>query len=164
MAIKVCKDCGAEISTGAKACPKCGKDQRNFLVKHKIITFAIIIVLLGIIVAIADPNPTNTTTNGNVTGTTQTQQQEKFTLLDGHTGRSDSFSYYIEGSVKNNTDKAYSYVSITFNVYDADGAQLGTAYDNINNLEANGTWKFKAVKLSDADKVASYKLVEIKGY
>ena len=24
MAMKLCKDCGTEISTGAKTCPKCG--------------------------------------------------------------------------------------------------------------------------------------------
>lgn len=162
MAIKVCKDCGTEISTGAKVCPKCGKDQRNFFGKHKLITFILVCGIIGAIMAGANPNATNTTSNGNLTGTTQ--QQEKFTLLDGHSGNRDSFSYNIEGSVKNNTDKNYTYVSITFNLYDADGAQIGTAFDSINNLEANGTWKFKATRVSDADKVASYKLVEIKGY
>ncbi len=29
MAIKTCKECGKEISSSAKKCPNCGKDQRN---------------------------------------------------------------------------------------------------------------------------------------
>lgn len=38
MAMKTCKECGKEISSGAKKCPSCGKDQRNWFTQHKIIT------------------------------------------------------------------------------------------------------------------------------
>ena len=63
-------------------------------------------------------------------------------------------SYYIEGSVKNNKDKDYSYVQIEFVCYDADGNNLGTAIDNTNNLLGNQTWKFKAMAMfSDAENV-----------
>jgi hypothetical protein len=44
-----CKACGKEIAKGAKICPHCGKDQRNFFMKHKIISAIGIIVILGII-------------------------------------------------------------------------------------------------------------------
>ena len=101
------------------------------------------------------------------TGTTITNKQEKFTLQDGHTGSTDEYgmSYTIEGTIKNNTNKQYSYVQVTFNLYDADGAQIGTAFTNINNLEANGLWKFKALgALGDGKTVASYKLMEITGW
>lgn len=48
---------------------------------------------------------------------------------------------------------------------DVDGAQIGTALANINNLEANGLWKFKAIgSLGDGKSVASYKLMEITGF
>ncbi|AXV63765.1 DUF4352 domain-containing protein, partial [Bacillus subtilis] len=33
-----CKACGQEIAKGVKKCPNCGKDQRNFFMRHKIIT------------------------------------------------------------------------------------------------------------------------------
>lgn len=63
-------------------------------------------------------------------------------------------SYYIEGSVKNNKDKDYSYVQIEFVCYDADGINLGTAIDNTNNLLGNQTWEFKAMAMfSDAETV-----------
>jgi hypothetical protein len=54
-------------------------------------------------------------------------------------------------------------VQVTFNLYDKSGAQLGTAVDNINNLEPNGTWKYKALGLT-TEKVDSYKFVEISGW
>lgn len=44
--IKVCGACGKEIDKGTKICPHCGKDQRKFFVKHKIIlTIGIIVIL-----------------------------------------------------------------------------------------------------------------------
>jgi len=46
MALKKCKECGEEVSSGAKVCPKCGKDQRNFFMKHKFITFILVVVVI----------------------------------------------------------------------------------------------------------------------
>lgn len=34
--ITKCKTCGNDVAKGAKSCPNCGKDQRNFFMKHKI--------------------------------------------------------------------------------------------------------------------------------
>lgn len=42
-----CKACGKEIAKGVKKCPHCGKDQRNFFMKHKIITGILILAILG---------------------------------------------------------------------------------------------------------------------
>ncbi len=42
-----CKACGKEIAKGVKKCPNCGKDQRNFFMRHKIITGILVIVLLA---------------------------------------------------------------------------------------------------------------------
>ena len=64
----------------------------------------------------------------------------------------DGWAYYIEGTVKNESDKDYSYVQIDFICYDADGNNVGSALDNSNNLLAGQTWKFKAMSLdSDID-------------
>ena len=165
MALKNCKECGAEVSSKG-VCPKCGKDQRNFWVKHKVITLILIVIALGVIVAMGGSTNNNTVQTGT-TGQQTQEKKEKFTLQDGDTGTSDQYgmSYTIEGTIKNNTDKQYSYVQVTFNLYDSDGAQIGTALANINNLEANGIWKFKAIgSLGNGKSVASYKLMEIKGW
>lgn len=159
MAMKICKECGTEVSSGAKMCPKCGKDQRNFLIKHKVLSFILVLFVIGIVASV--------TGGGNNSTPVSSVQQEKFTLQEGHKGSSDKYgmSYTIEGTIKNNMDKQYSYVQVTFNLYDADGAQIGSAIDNINNLEANGLWKFKAIgSLGDGKAIASYKLVEITGW
>lgn len=42
-----CKACGKEIARGVNKCPNCGKDQRNFLMKHKIITGIVALIILG---------------------------------------------------------------------------------------------------------------------
>ena len=44
-----CKACGKEIAKGVKKCPHCGKDQRNWFMRHKIMTFIGAIILLAII-------------------------------------------------------------------------------------------------------------------
>ncbi|RJP75791.1 MAG: hypothetical protein C4524_11360 [Candidatus Zixiibacteriota bacterium] len=53
-------------------------------------------------------------------------------------------SAFIVGEVVNTAPYAFRYVQIQFSLFDEDGAQVGTAWDNINNLEAGGTWRFRA--------------------
>lgn len=45
-----CKACNKEIAKGVKKCPNCGKDQRNWFMRHKIMSFIGIIIILGIII------------------------------------------------------------------------------------------------------------------
>lgn len=44
-----CKACGKEIAKGVKKCVHCGKDQRNFFMKHKILSGIIILFLISAI-------------------------------------------------------------------------------------------------------------------
>lgn len=83
--------------------------------------------------------------------------------IKGTTTRSDGygFSSYISGVIKNNTDKKYSYVQITFALFDKDGNKVGTALANVNSLDAGETWKFEAIALKD---FSTYKLDEITGW
>lgn len=73
-------------------------------------------------------------------------KEEKFSYTVDNS-YADSFAYYIEGTVTNNTDREFSYVSISFICYDAAGNNLGTALDNTNNLLGKQTWKYKAMFL-----------------
>ncbi len=127
---------------------------------YKKVWFWILIILaILMIIGIAEGDTTPTSSNGSNSEVQQTK--EKFTLVDSN-GSYDGFAYYVTGTIKNNTNKKYSYVQVTFNLYDTDGAQIGTALANINNLEENGTWKFKAI--GTTEKAASYKLAEITGW
>ena len=98
------------------------------------------------------------------TETTQPEQKEELTLEGETSGSYDEYgmTYTISGMIKNNTDQTPSYVQVTFNLYDEEGNQIGTAMDNINDLEAGGTWKFEAVSWEEG--VASYRLAEISGF
>ena len=116
------------------------------------------LILIVVVIAIAGSQGETSTSS---TEQKQTQTQEKFSLVDSE-GTYDGFAYYVNGTIKNNTDKQYSYVQVTFNLYDASGAQIGTAMANINNLEGNGTWKFKAI--GGTQNATRYKLAEITGW
>jgi hypothetical protein len=49
-----CKACGKEIAKGAKKCVHCGKDQRSFFMKHKILTVIFGLVILIVIGSVID--------------------------------------------------------------------------------------------------------------
>jgi hypothetical protein len=44
-----CNTCGKEIAKGVKKCPHCGKDQRSFFGRHKILSVIGVLILFGII-------------------------------------------------------------------------------------------------------------------
>lgn len=79
MAMKTCKECGTEISDKAKACPKCGKDPRNFFLKHKVLTFILAIVLIGIIASVGGSDTNTSTTTSNKY---QTDKKVEVTVID----------------------------------------------------------------------------------
>ena len=70
--MKICKDCGAEVSKSAKTCPKCGKNLTHPVLRGLLLAF-LIIIIVGIIVSPRDNNTTQT-------GTDTIQNQEKMTL------------------------------------------------------------------------------------
>lgn len=162
--MKKCKHCQSEIDAKAKVCPNCGRRQSS---KKGIIIVIIVIIL--VVVGFSGGNSSSSEEHDETISSKKNSTTEKFTLLDDYNGYAGDYNigYYIEGYVQNNTDKEYSYVSIEFNLYDADGVLIGTAMDNVNNLEANGKWKFKASSLTTSEEtasIASYKLKEITGW
>lgn len=78
MAMKICKDCGAEVSSSAKKCPKCGKDRTHPVLR----TFLIVILIIGMIgVAFGPSDETNTTETGNST-TTSVVTKENYNKIE----------------------------------------------------------------------------------
>lgn len=163
---KKCKKCKEEIAKDAKKCPHCGSKQGM----PKWLIAVIVIVVLAIIAGSGGSNESSSSNNDKSSSSTSNTQSsskpaEKFTLVD-HQKSADSneFAYYIEGHIKNNRDRNISYVQVIFNTYDAEGNTIGTCMDNQNGLDANGTWKFKAMCLENIDQIARYELKEITGY
>ena len=55
-----------------------------------------------------------------------------------------TYDIVIDGILKNVTNKAWKGVSIILTIYDKDGNGIGSAYDYIEYVAANGTWRFCA--------------------
>lgn len=76
----------------------------------------------------------------------------------------DEFSTYVTGVLKNNGGKK-GYVQITVPCYDKNGAKLGDALANVNDIEANGKWKFKAMYMgSETPASCDANKLEVSGF
>jgi hypothetical protein len=71
-----------------------------------------------------------------------------FCLVEGHPV-SDEYNGYLAGTVRNMSDRAYGYVQVEINLYDASDHVLDSTLANVNNLPAGGVWHFKAISPVD---------------
>lgn len=95
---------------------------------------------------------------------TEAAPVEDYTVSDETLDTSNPYAAYITGTLTNNKDTDVSYVQVEYVLYDADGAQIGTALANTNNLKASGSWKYEAYVTADAASIASFELAEITGF
>ena len=49
MSNKICKRCGASVDSKG-VCPQCGNDQRDFFVKHKVLSVIAVVILLAVVI------------------------------------------------------------------------------------------------------------------
>lgn len=122
MAMKICKDCGAEVSSNAKACPKCGKDQRNFLKRHKVLSFILAIAVIGTLGAAiggSDNSGTQTTSTSSVQSKAEEVMEVDYNVL---------FQDYQDNPI--NADAKYKgkILKVSGSVYDIDREIAGQPY------------------------------------
>lgn len=94
---------------------------------------------------------------------TSAEPADKYSI-DGEELTGDAYSCKISGVYTNKAGKDLSYVQVSYNLFDADGNQIGTALANTNNLADGGTWKFEAFGSAAVDQVASYKIGDVTGF
>lgn len=129
MSLKKCKECNTEISSSAKTCPNCGKEQRNIIQKHPIIFTIIILIIIGRIgtqttINQYNKNKINITSNSNSISADDLLEKEKqVSLGDKITGKdweiileSAQFSQKVEPP-KKNTYYTYYQVDDSNNTY-----------------------------------------------
>lgn len=104
----------------------------------------------------------NVNSSDNQTTDGQTDAS-KYTIAD-ETLSGDSYSATISGTFTNTSGKELSYVGVTYNLYDADGSQIGNAYANTNNLADGGSWKFDAYCTESLSDIASFRLGDVTAY
>lgn len=167
MALKICTECGNQISSDAPACPKCGKKMGMSLIKKVLIGFGVLVVL-GAIGNASDKGrsessaspPHTRTTNvsdgepvaGN-SGPARAVSETRATLSFGRPtvkpfGGNMGTKVMVEAT--NNTSRSVTcVVTATFK---QGGTILGTANGALNDVPAGGT---RTAELITMDKIGS---------
>lgn len=149
--------------------------EKNMAEKKKKHIGKIILIVVVVIIALGafgslsgGDKGSDSSTSGGTAKTEQAeekkQEQEPYTISDEALDTSNPYGVKITGTLVNNTDDDKSYLQIEYNLYDADGAQIGTALANINNLKAGGTWKFEATSMEKPEDVANWERVDVSGF
>lgn len=92
------------------------------------------------------------------------QKQDPYTITEEVADTSNSYDYAITGILTNNSGRDANSIMVTYNLFDADNNQIGTAMATASNLKAGGTWKFKASSLKSTNEVARYELSDVSGF
>ena len=163
-----CKTCGNKIAKGVKCCPNCGKDNRKFYAKHKVLTVLVLIALF-IIGSVSDANNKDSDVEVNnvkeeaVKEKAETKVPKYKVTLESGAYDSSGFAFYVYGTLTNNK-KDVDYIQILIPVYDKNGNKLGDAMANCNNLKKGETWRFKAMALEDGIAKFGGKDIEVTGF
>ena len=137
------------------------QDGNIYIQKKPIYKRVWFIVLAAIVlILIIQQTTDNKKKDVEVKNSTQETQKAKYEVSEINIEK-DSFSSYVTGVLKNNTDKEKSYVQITIPAYDANGNKVGDALANVNDLKPNSTWKFKAMYIG-SEKNVTFKTEELK--
>lgn len=142
--IKYCKACGKELDTSAKICPQCGKDQRNFFIKHKILTGIIVLLIIGIFGGDGD--------NENIdTATTSTKQEKTIDTSSTDTEQeqtTDTDSVDTDSVDKNKEESLTEDIDVEKeNVIVVDATKLYSYYDS-NEVKADKEYKDKLIEVT----------------
>lgn len=72
-----CKACSKDVAKGVKKCPNCGKDQRNFFMRHKIFTgFLALILLITLGSALESDDNIKTSDNEDIVETENVESED----------------------------------------------------------------------------------------
>ena len=144
---------GPEIATPKK--PKKSK-------KKIIIIVVVVILVLSVIGSLSSPSGGNT--KDSDLGEGSASEDEKLPDLEvlEHSMTNDGFWDHVVGKVRNNTDKTYSYVQVSVNLYDGD-TLVGSTLANVNNLGPGAVWEFDAIVLEEAGSYTRYVIEDITG-
>lgn len=122
------------------------------------------ILIIGVAIGGESEQPaeqTTTPTNDNVVGARELDVSDLEMIVE-YNDLLDRWDVTITGKAKNVSSKNYSYASVDFSVYDAEGNNLGSATASMNNLASGETWSFEATWFeSPKEKPISYKLSDV---
>lgn len=136
--------------------------------KNIIIGVIALIIIAGIIGAMQNNNKDKISVKQAESDKKSTKKEESkkadYEITDVKVEK-DVVASYVTGVLKNNTNANKKYISIKFAVKDKSGNKVGDAFANVNDIESNGTWKFKAIYMgSEKDVVFDLQNPKVTGF
>lgn len=125
-----------------------------------IVIFFVIIIIIAIASSSAPKNSYRVNTSKG-SSNKNTLAKSKLEVVE-YSWRSGRYWSSIAGTVKNNTNTQYSHVQVEINLYDNNGAKVGSTMATTDNLDPGGVWKFDAPVMEA--KATGYKIVSVTGY
>lgn len=162
MSLIKCPECGKQISSEVKNCPKCGYPLKKSGAFLAIMGWVVAGVLVVSMFSCEPRNQNLNTGNNDSKPSHVVAETRSVDVIEDKWCRGEFGTKAICGVVENNTDRQYSYVGIEINLYDASGVQIGSTLDNVNNLEPGGKWKFHAYVLEG--EAVSYKIKNVSAF
>lgn len=158
---------------GLVACLRGKRDNKVMAIAATVVNVVAIALVLGsqsmysaaIDQATKDMNvPGSAVSSGSDSSDAAGTDEQPYTVTDEALDSSNEYAASITGTLTNNSDQDKSYIQVEYRLYDASGAQIGTALANTNNLKAGGSWKFEALCTQAPSEIASWELSEVSGF
>ena len=151
--IKKCPKCQEDIKSEAKKSKHCGADLRNWFVRHKVLSAIFGFILLSIIISASSDSGVDNSTSENYFPNEpykdsnvikQSENQLELLSYNCYTQRN---YFYIEGQVKNISDKSLESVLAVGTAYTEDDAFVTSedALIDYNPILAGQTSAFKVM-------------------
>jgi len=96
--MKKCKSCKAEIPNDAKKCSHCSTDQRNWFVRHKILTGILVLIVIGIIGSASGGSKNTPSPSNNSTATENKSEAQEVRYKVGDVFKTDKFKIIINSA------------------------------------------------------------------
>lgn len=135
-----CKACGKEIAGGVNKCVHCGKDQRNFFMKHKVLTVILALIILGSIGSAMGGDEEVATTTTPAPATTDTVKAITDKVKETADKVKDTKDTVKATTATKPAEKKVEVLKVTTTV-------LGKAYDD-NEVKADTVYKDKLIETS----------------
>lgn len=120
---------------------------------------------IAVFLAVGSVDSRGTTGNTNLSTPTRdpssTPSKPDLEVLD-YSAKSEEYARYVVGTVRNNSDRNYSYVQVEVNLLDKSGNVVGSTLANVNNLGPGKKWKFKAIILEE--EARSFEIKDVTGW
>ena len=145
MALKNCKECGHEISTNAKTCPKCGEPQTGY--KRKTLPRILFIlvglaILIHVVVYYTDTTPPPRNEPDTMDAYIEATRHVERVLRNPHTAK---FAAHIISDIKRNKDDTWDVKSYVDSKNDFGGEIRNYYHVKVQHL---GDKKFKLLDIN----------------